>query len=138
MTSYAKKELPTINRTDQLTLWLGRHWLLAFSILFGVFVLTPFLAPLLMAAGLTTPAKMIYWFYSFFCHQLPERSYFLFGPKISYSLSEIGGVWPGAENMLVLRKFIGNSNMGWKAAWSDRMVSMYTSIWIIWHPVGIR
>jgi uncharacterized membrane protein len=29
-----------------------------------------------------------------------------------------------------LRQFTGNPEMGWKVAWSDRMVSMYTSILI--------
>jgi len=28
----------------------------------------------------------------------------------------------------VLRQFIGTPDMGWKVAWSDRMVSMYTTI----------
>ena len=43
--------------------------------------------------------------------------------------------------MLTLRKFVGIPSMGWKVAWSDRMVSMYTSIWvfaIIWGGVKNR
>jgi hypothetical protein len=42
---------------------------------------------------------------------------------------------------LILRQFIGNPEMGWKVAWSDRMVSMFTSIWIfglIWYPFRRR
>jgi len=38
---------------------------------------------------------------------------------------------------MVLRQFIGNVAMGWKVAWSDRMISFYTSIWffaVLWHP----
>jgi uncharacterized membrane protein len=39
-------------------------------------------------------------------------------------------------NPIVLRQFIGNAEMGWKVAWSDRMVSMYTSLllfaWLYW------
>jgi uncharacterized membrane protein len=141
MISVNKAESIKKNKIDQLTLWLSRYWLFGFVILFGVFVLTPFLAPVLMALGLTAPAKGIYWFYSFFCHQLPQRSYFLFGPKISYSISEIGLVWPGTDNMLSLRKFVGVPSMGWKVAWSDRMVSMYTSIWvfaILWGGIKNR
>jgi uncharacterized membrane protein len=99
------------------------------SLLMGIFVFTPFLAPVLMKIGWTAPARVIYWFYSFLCHQLPERSYFLFGPKISYSLPEIKSAWHNTTDILVLRKFTGNAQMGWKVAWSDRMVSMYTGIW---------
>ncbi|MBW6473491.1 MAG: DUF2085 domain-containing protein [Anaerolineaceae bacterium] len=97
--------------------------------------MTPFLAPVFMAVGWDTPGNVIYWIYSILCHQLPQRSYFLFGPKISYSLSEIQAMWENTNNIVILRQFTGNPQMGWKVAWSDRMVSMYTSIWlfgIVW------
>ena len=45
-----------------------------------------------------------------------------------YSLAEIQSAWQSTENPFILRQFIGNPEMGWKVAWSDRMVSMYTSI----------
>jgi len=55
-----------------------------------------------------------------------------------YSLPEIYNAWQPTSNPLILRKFIGNPQMGWKVAWSDRMVSMYTSVlfvaWI-WYPL---
>ena len=51
-----------------------------------------------MQTGLTIPGKVIYWIYSFLCHQLPERSYFLFGPKISYSIGEIQSVWKNTKH----------------------------------------
>lgn len=120
---------------DQIVLWLGRRWLWVISLLLGLFVFAPFLAPAFMAIGLTTPGRVIYWIYSFICHQLPERSYFLFGPKISYTLAEVQAVWHNTDNIAILRQFIGNTQMGWKVAWSDRMVSMFTSLWlfgIVW------
>ncbi len=120
----------SISKADRFVFWLGQHWVLTVGVFFGIYVLTPFLAPIFMATGFTNLGRVIYWFYSFFCHQLPQRSYFLFGPNISYSLSEIRSVWQDAGNILLLRQFTGNSQMGWKVAWSDRMVSMYTSIWI--------
>ena len=125
----------SINKTDRFVLWFNQHWILVFGVLFGGFVLTPFLAPVFMAVGWDTPGNVIYWIYSILCHQLPQRSYFLFGPKISYSLSEIQAVWENTNNIVILRQFAGNPQMGWKVAWSDRMVSMYTSIWlfgIVW------
>jgi len=118
------------SRTDQLIYWLGKHWLVVVSILLGVYVIVPFLAPVFMAAGWIIPGKAIYWIYSFLCHQLPERSYFFFGPKISYSIPEIESAWKNTNNIAILRQFIGNTQMGWKVAWSDRMVSMYTSTWL--------
>ncbi|MBZ0292068.1 MAG: DUF2085 domain-containing protein [Anaerolineae bacterium] len=34
------------------------------------------------------------------------------------------------NDLLVLRAFIGNETLGWKVAWSDRMVYMYGSLWL--------
>jgi|GEM_PF-585564 len=118
------------SKTDQVVHWLSRRWILVISVLLGLYTLVPFMAPVFMAMGLTVPGKVIYWIYSFLCHQLPERSYFLFGPKISYSISEIQTVWLHSNKLIILRQFIGNPQMGWKVAWSDRMVSMFTSLWL--------
>lgn len=125
----------SISNNDRFSYWFGRHWLAVVNTFMGLFVILPIIAPLLMAIGGTGPAKVIYWVYSFVCHQLPERSYFLFGSKISYSLSEIQSAWQNTTDAVILRQFIGNPQMGWKMAWSDRMFSMFTSIWvfgIIW------
>jgi uncharacterized membrane protein len=117
--------------------WLSNHWLGIFLTAYGIWVFTPFLAPLFMFTGWTGLGKGIYFIYSFFCHQLPERSFFLFGEKTMYTLSEIQTVWQDTINPMTLRQFIGNESMGWKIAWSDRMISLYTSIWlftVIWIP----
>ncbi len=117
--------------------WIGSHWLETFLVVYGLWVFTPFLAPVFMRLGWTGAGKAIYFIYSFFCHQLPERSFFLFGEKRMYSLGEIQAAWQDTINPILLRKFIGNETMGWKIAWSDRMVSFYTSIWffaVIWMP----
>lgn len=119
-----------INKSDQFILWLIRHWVLVVSTFMGIYVLSPFLAPVFMNAGLTLPGKIIYWIFSYLCHQLPERSYFLFGSKISYSIAEIQSVWKNTNDIAVLRQFLGDQQMGWKVAWSDRMVSMFTSLWL--------
>ncbi|MDE3089005.1 MAG: DUF2085 domain-containing protein [Chloroflexota bacterium] len=114
---------------DRFAFDLAQHWLLYVNVLLGISVLAPFAAPALMAIGATAPADAIYFFYGFLCHQLPQRSLFLFGHKASYSLAEISRAWQ-YDNFLTLRAFIGNEAMGWKVAWSDRMVSMYGSLWI--------
>ena len=121
--------------------WVGNHWFETFLIVYGAWVFAPFLAPVFMQIGWSGAGKAIYFFYSFFCHQLPERSFFLFGEKTMYSLSEIQSVWQDTVDPMILRQFIGNQTMGWKVAWSDRMISFYASVWlfaVIWYPIRRR
>jgi uncharacterized membrane protein len=85
--------------------------------------------------------KAVYFVYSFFCHQLPERSFFWFGERSMYSLAEIQAAWQNTDNPMILRQFIGNEAMGWKIAWSDRMISFYTSVWffaLLWYPLRYK
>ncbi len=118
--------------------WLARRWFFAFALVFGVWIWTPFLAPIFMHAGWDAAGRVVYFVYSFFCHQLPERSFFLYGPVLMYPLSAIQSAGANTRDMLALRQFIGNPAMGWKIAWSDRMISFYTSIWffaLLWHTL---
>jgi uncharacterized membrane protein len=120
---------------------LRNHWIVVFGIIFGLYIGLPFLAPVFMHAGWKALGNAIYFIYSFLCHQLPERSFFLFGPKLTFSLAEIGATGQDTINLITLRQFIGNEIMGWKVAWSDRMVSMFTSLWIfglLWWPFRKR
>ena len=114
---------------NKVASWILRHWLLLINVLMGFYVLTPFSAPILMKSGLINQAYAIYTIYSTQCHQLPERSYFLFGQSLTYPLDLINTV-RGSTAVLTLRQFIGNDQMGYKVAWSDRMISLYTSVWV--------
>jgi uncharacterized membrane protein len=124
-------------KSSRLISRIGQQWFLIFSLIFGIYVGLPFLAPIFMRLGLEFPAKAVYFLYSFLCHQLPQRSFFLLGPKGMYSLAEIQSAWQYSIDLFILRQFNGSPEMGWKVAWSDRMVSMYTSIlffaWV-WYP----
>ncbi len=113
---------------NRVTYWLSRHWLLVVTALWALYVGLPWLAPVFMKLGLENAGNLIYAFYSTQCHQLPQRSFFLFGAKPMYSLAEIQAAWKSTNDPAILRQFIGDSVMGWKVAWSDRMVSMYTSV----------
>jgi uncharacterized membrane protein len=118
--------------------WFSQKWILLFSLGYGLYVSLPFLAPVFMNIGWEGLGELIYWVYTILCHQLPQRSLFIFGEKAMYSLNEIEAAWQTTINPLVLRQFIGNPQMGWKMAWSDRMVSMYTSVLIfawVWYPL---
>jgi uncharacterized membrane protein len=118
--------------------WICKHWFVTFLIVYGIWIWLPFLAPILMKLGLTTAGNIVYFIYSFFCHQLPQRSFFFFGEKTMYSFREIQVAWQDTANPMILRRFIGNEAMGWKVAWSDRMISFYTSLWLFalaWWPL---
>jgi uncharacterized membrane protein len=107
-------------------------WLTLLVVSLGIFDGLPFLAPVFMHIGWDVPGRAIYFVYSFLCHQMAQRSFFLFGPaefqmyNITALPLNLRGLSEGAR-ILALRGFIGNPQMGWKVAWSDRMVSMYTS-----------
>jgi uncharacterized membrane protein len=125
-----------MQKTSRLHLWV-----ILFGVGAGVYVWLPFLAPVFMHWGWTGPAKAIYFVYSWLCHQLPERSFFLFGPTLTVSLAQVHEAWQTTANPLILRQFTGSPELGWKVAWSDRMVWMYTSAWLfglLWYPLRRR
>src|SRR3990172_8611667 len=68
---------------DRATAWLEHHWLLALNVLTGLLAGLAFLAPLLMSLGLRLPAQGLYLFYTTMCHQLPQRSFFVFGYQVA-------------------------------------------------------
>src|SRR5512138_1784823 len=94
--------------------WISNHWFETFLIVYGTWVWLPFFAPVFMHLGWTGPGKAIYFIYSFFCHQLPERSFFFFGNKGMYALNEIQAAWKSTIDPMVLRRFVGNATLGWK------------------------
>jgi uncharacterized membrane protein len=107
---------------------IGTRWLLILFLSLLLWVGMPWAAPIFMRLGWDSAAKPIYQLYSLQCHQLPQRSFFLFGPQPMVSLSEVQAVWQNTTNPAILREFIGNAQLGYKVAWSDRMVSAYSSI----------
>ena len=115
-------------KANRLLYHFNRNWWFVISLLLGLYVGLPFLAPVFMKLGWAGAANAIYLIYATQCHQLPQRSFFLFGPQAMYSLGDVQAAWQTTQNPLVLRQFIGNAEMGWKVAWSDRMVSLYTSL----------
>jgi len=117
-------QLP-LQRADKLNLLVLRHGLAFIVGVMLLFTLLPFAAPLAIHWGWESIGGLLYRLYSPFCHQLPQRSWFLFGDKLTYTLAEIQQVYP-ATSLSELRSFIGAPTLGWKVAWSDRMISFYT------------
>ncbi len=111
---------------------IARHWLAIFLVLFGVFNFLPFLAPVFMRLDWKPAGNAIYTLYSPLCHQMAQRSFFFFGPQIMYNADELPVGLNGnqASDALTLRHFRGNEEVGWKVAWSDRMVYLYGGVWL--------
>lgn len=106
---------------------IEQHWVYVVNAAWTLFALLPWAAPVCMQLGWAWAGQAIYFFYSLFSHQLPERSWFLFGPQFSYTIDQLARLGP-VDHELLRRTLIGDSALGWKVAWSDRAVAMYTSI----------
>lgn len=122
---------------DRFSLWLARNYLWLVLILFVFYVGLPVLAPVLMKAGYTVPARVIYTAYSPLCHQLAFRSFFLFGEQPFYprAAANVGGAQTYAQatgeseaDLLAARRFLGNETVGYKIALCERDVAIYGAI----------
>jgi uncharacterized membrane protein len=119
-------------RMAYITRDLMQHWLVVFLVVYGIFNLLPFFAPIFMHWGWAAASNAIYDGYSFLCHQMAQRSFFFFGQKIMYYANELPLQLTGSTgtDTLLLREFRGNEIAGWKVAWSDRMVYLYGGVWL--------
>lgn len=121
-----------------------RHWLVIFLVAYGLFNALPFVAPVFMKLGWAAAGNAIYTFYSFLCHQMAQRSFFLFGEHITYSPDQLPVTLTGSTgaDTLLLRNFRGSELLGWKVAWSDRMISLYGGVWlaglVYWGVIRLR
>jgi uncharacterized membrane protein len=114
---------------DRIILGITRHWLALFNVALLVFIGLPLVAPVLMHVGATGPARVIYTIYAPTCHQLPDRSYFLFGEQPVYTQSQLeeAGVLAGS-GILERRRYIGDETLGWKVALCERDLAIYGSM----------
>jgi len=131
----------TWTRADQVSLDLSRHYLAFFNILVGLYVGLSFLAPVLMKVGAEWPANALYKVYSTVCHQLPYRSWFLFGEQPYYPRSAAHvddviafgtatGLSEGSatEDIWLVRSYVGDDQIGYKVALCQRDVAIYLAI----------
>lgn len=153
MTSPAPQKKPVTGRQRTLVIGIdkfiyrfSRHWLAFFNFFIGLYVGLPMLAPVLMNAGITGPANIIYTVYSPMCHQMASRSFFLFGEQYAYpraiadsSLTPIEAYMPTLPEfsnaspdpaewtsfLLPARQFKGNEQMGYKMALCARDIAIY-------------
>jgi uncharacterized membrane protein len=122
-------EATVVRAMNALVAWVARHWLAIFNTGWALYVLLPFLAPVLMQAGLTTPARLIYALYSVLCHQLPDHSYFLFGPQLAPDAATLQAAgMTNTFDLFAQRRFLGNEQIGFKVAICQRDVAIYSSV----------
>jgi len=121
---------PALTRiASNVVVGIARHWLAFFNAAWAIYVGLPLLAPVLMHFGFVAPARMIYAVYSFFCHQLPDHSYFLFGTQLAPSAEAlIAGGMEANLNLFAQRQFIGNDLLGFKVAICQRDIAIYGAV----------
>jgi uncharacterized membrane protein/glutaredoxin len=150
-----------ITTGDRVSNWISKHYLALLNLFMAIYVGLPFLAPTLMKAGVTLPARAIYAVYSPLCHQFGFRSFFLYGDQVYYPLKEAGiiGVQtfdqitglkdlsnPQSFERLTARQFVGNPEVGYKVALCERDVAIYFGLllfgipplhWALWLFIGL-
>lgn len=116
-------------RIDRLVRSMARRWLIFFNLLVALYLAVPVAAPLLMHSGHTRAGQLVYLIFRPQCHQLPERSLFLFGEKTIYSLKELdaAGVLPGTAPY-ERATFVGDERFGYKIAFCERDVAIWGAI----------
>lgn len=115
---------------NRLVLFIARHWLFLISTAVGLFVGLPILAPLLMAMGYTLPASVIYFLYRFTCHQLPQRSFFIGGPKHAYTFAEISAFTGETDPLSLKHRPITDPALGYQVAFCQRDVAIFGAIFL--------
>jgi len=117
---------------DRFVFWLSKHWLAIFNVLAFLYVGLPILAPVLMYLGARGPAMAIHLIYRPLCNQLPQRSWFLFGPQFVYTPLEFME-WVGidvVQDPVRAGTFVGNEVVGYKMALCQRCVAIHGAIFL--------
>jgi uncharacterized membrane protein len=131
-------QAPVTMLADRAAFWFSKHWLVVFNTFFFLYVGLPFLAPVLMHLGAERAAGIVYLIYRPLCHQLPQRSFFLFGPQFAYTVTELMehvGTSIGPD--LATRAFIGDEAIGYKMALCQRDTAIYGTILLLGLLYGV-
>jgi uncharacterized membrane protein len=154
--SSPKRGKPATGRADRIAQWSSRHWLTIFNGFVAFYLGLAVLAPVLMKVGADQPASVIYTVYSYTCHELGFRSFYLFGDRAYIPrdvFQEVTGVDP--NDIWASRVYRGDERIGYKIALCERDVAIYGSLllagigfhfvrrklkplhWILWIVIGI-
>jgi uncharacterized membrane protein len=111
---------------SRLVYFVARHWLLMVNVVLALQATLPALPPILMVTAHISAARLLYTAFRPLCHQLPERSFFLFGPQLSYTLGELQKL-VGPDVPL---RYIGDRAVGYKMAVCQRDMATYMSMFL--------
>jgi uncharacterized membrane protein len=119
---------------------VAKRWLVLFNLGIGLYLLLPILAPVLTAGSAPRIGQALYRIYRPACHQLPERSVFLFGPKLIYSLEELHRADLISEQAgnLERQRFLGAPGIGLKVALCQRDLALYGSMLVAGLAFGLH
>jgi len=128
---------------DRFSYWFSRHYVGVLNFFVIIYLGLPVVAPFLMAAGIEAPARLIYRGYSFVCHQLAFRSFFVLGEQPVYPRAAAGlaglmsynqatglGEASTVADLTEARQFVGDPVVGYKIALCERDVAIYGGILI--------
>lgn len=125
----SERERRIVIIADHLIFWLTHHWLAVLNLVAVLYVGLPVLAPLFLYLDLRLPARIIYAIYQPLCHQLPQRSWFLFGSQAAYRLGELAELLgEGAAPGPFQGAFVGTHELGYKMALCQRCTAIYGMI----------
>jgi uncharacterized membrane protein len=80
---YSERTVQLILTIDRAIYRIARHWLGFLNSLLWGWVALIFLAPILAAVGYQAAARPIYAYNGLFCHQRPDRSFYVLGEKMA-------------------------------------------------------
>lgn len=89
-----------------------------------------FLPALLYKAGFAGVSKVLYFMLGFLCHQMPQRSFFLFGEKFMYSQEELLKTlsWGQTFTLDIKTRFTCSPEYGCKFGVCSRCTGIYTGL----------
>ncbi len=125
---------------DRVVLYITKYWFWFAIISLALFAGLPFLAPVLLRAGMIAPAELIYKAYSFTCHQLAYRTFFFFGDQPAYTIDELQralNVTNDPADAFFWREFLGNAQLGYKMAWCERDAAIYGAMIVAFVVMGL-
>lgn len=86
------------------------------------FIIGPVVTPLVLAAGATNVAAVLYRFFHVLCHQWAFRSFFVLGPQATFSRDELNAL--GVDPYT----FMGDAQTGWKMAFCERNLAIFVGL----------
>lgn len=89
-----------------------------------------FLPALLYKVGLTGASKALYFMLGFLCHQMPQRSFFLFGKDFTYSQEQLMTTlkWGQMFTLDIKERFTCSEDYGCKLGVCSRCTGIYTGL----------